>query len=229
MAKVRPKLVIVGDGETAQLAHQYFTHDSNYRVVAFSVEKKFRKRRKLSGLPVVAFETLQDQFDPSTHAAFVAVSYTHLNRVRARLFAEARRKGFSLASYVSSKAFVWRTAAVGENCFIFEGNVVQHGVRVEDDVILWSGNHIGHQSHIGPHAYISSHCVVSGFCDVGARSFLGVNCTLSDRVKVGADCIIGAGAVVLKDTEPGKVYVGNPARPLEKSSLDSFGVPEAAR
>lgn len=224
MAAAKKPLVIVGDGETAQIAYEYFTHDSPYRVIAFAVERAYLKTKKLQGLPVVAFEDLEAKYDPSKNSAFVAVSYTQLNRVRARLFAATKAKGFKLASYVSSKAFVWRTASVGENCFIFEGNVVQHGVRIDDDVILWSGNHIGHQTHIHAHTYVSSHCVISGFCEIGDSCFLGVNATFSDRVKVGKDCIIGAGAVVLKDTEPGKVYVGNPARATEKSSYAAFNV-----
>jgi acetyltransferase-like isoleucine patch superfamily enzyme len=40
-------------------------------------------------------------------------------------------------------------------------------------------------------------------------------------VKVAADCVIGSGALVVKDTEPGKVYVGAPAKALPgRSSLD---------
>ncbi len=225
----KQKLVIVGDGETAQLAYEYFTTDSEFEVVGFSVEQQYLQKDKLEGLPVVAFETMERDFDPATHRAFVAVSYTQLNRVRARLYAQTRSKGFAAASYVSSKAFFWRTAKHGENCFIFEGNVVQHGVRLGNDVILWSGNHIGHQTRIGDHCYVSSHVVISGFCEIGENCFLGVNSCISDRVKVGKDCVIGAGAVVLKDAEEGRVYVGNPAHPLDKSSFESFGVKEAGR
>lgn len=228
MVDPKRKLVIVGDGETAQLAYEYFTADSPFEVVGFSVEKQFLKRDKLNGLPVVPFETLEEAFDPDATDAFVAVSYTQLNRVRARLFAETRAKGYTTPSYLSSRAFVWRTAKVGANCFVFEGNVVQHGVELGDDVILWSGNHIGHQAKIRDHVYVASHVVISGFCEIGENSFLGVNACISDRVKVAKDCIIGAGAVVLKDTEPGKVYVGNPAKALEKTSFESFGVKEAA-
>ena len=44
------KLVIVGDGETAEMAFEYFTHDSPYEVTAFSVEKKYAKKEELFGL-----------------------------------------------------------------------------------------------------------------------------------------------------------------------------------
>ena len=33
------KIVIVGDGEFAEIACEYFTHDSPHEVVAFAVER----------------------------------------------------------------------------------------------------------------------------------------------------------------------------------------------
>jgi sugar O-acyltransferase (sialic acid O-acetyltransferase NeuD family) len=128
---------------------------------------------------------------------------------------------------VSSSAFVWHNVQIGENCFIFENNVLQHHVRIGDNVILWSGNHVGHRSVIHDNAFISSHAVISGFCEVGSYTFLGVNTSVRDYVKIAPNCIVGAGAVVTKDTEEGQVYVGNPARPTGKSSFETFPIPEA--
>jgi sugar O-acyltransferase (sialic acid O-acetyltransferase NeuD family) len=219
------KLILIGDGETAEMAYEYFTHDSDYVVVGFSVEKKYAKSDSLCGLPVVDFEGVESFFSPESHEAFVAISSTQLNRVRMRLYRETKEKGYRLTSYISSRAFVWHNAQIGENCFIFENNVIQHGVRIEDNVVLWSGNHIGHQTIIRRNCFITSHAVVSGFCDVGENCFLGVNCCVANNVKIGRDCVIGMGAVIPKDTESQKVYVGNPGKPI-KDSFISFGVQE---
>ncbi|HVG28830.1 MAG TPA: acetyltransferase [Pyrinomonadaceae bacterium] len=220
MADSADKIVIVGDGETAELAYEYFTHDSPHEVVAFAVEREYKKKEELSGLPVVAFEEVEALYPPAAHRAFVAVSYTKLNRVRARLFADAKRKGYRLTSYVSSRAFVWHNVEIGENCFIFENNVVQYAVKIGDNVVLWSGNHVGHQTVIRDNVFISSHVVVSGYCEVGENCFLGVNSSVANNVKIAKDCLIGMGAVIHKDTEEGKVYVGNPGKPIK----DSFAV-----
>jgi len=218
------KLIIIGEGETANIAYEYFTFDSNYEVVAFSVEKKYLKRNELYGLPVVPFEELEKIYNPDHHKVFVAISYIQLNRIRTRLYREAKRKGFELASYVSSKAFVWRNVEIGENCFIFENNVIQYSVKIGNNVILWSGNHIGHQTVIKDNVYVASHVVVSGFCEIGENSFLGVNCCLNDKIKIAADCVIGSGAVLIRDTDQYGVYVGNPAMKSKKSSFESFDV-----
>lgn len=223
----KKKLIIVGDGETAQIAYEYFTYDSDYDVEAFSVEKQYLDKKELFGLPVVPFDNVEEFYTPDHYDAFVAVSYIQLNRVRERLFRMAKEKGYSLPSYVSSRAFVWRNVTIGENCMVFENNVLQHNVIVGNNVILWSGNHIGHQSRIKDNVYIASHVVISGFCEIGEYSFLGVNSALNDNVRIANDCIIGSGAVVTKNTEPGKIYVGNPAKVLPKrSSFAAFGVKE---
>lgn len=226
MTSKTEKLVIVGDGEMAEIAYEYFTFDSPYEVVAFAVEEKYYSKVELYGLPVVRFEEFEQRFDPSVHRVYVAITSTQLNRPRARLYGAVKEKGFRCASYVSSKAFVWRNVSIGENTFIFENNVLQHHVSVGNNVILWSGNHIGHRTVIKDHCFLSSHVVVSGYCEIGEYTFMGVNSSVGNNLTVARDNVIGQGAVIHKATEPGKVYVGNPAKPMPRTAFESFGVKE---
>jgi sugar O-acyltransferase (sialic acid O-acetyltransferase NeuD family) len=220
------KLVIIGDGEFAEIAYEYFTHDSPYEVVGFAVEREYLKRHQLGSLPVVSFEEIQEIFSPEQHHAFVAVTYTKLNRVRTRLFCATREKGYKFANYVSSHAFVWHNVFLGENVFVFENNVIQHHVQIGHNVVLWSGNHIGHRSVIADHCYLASHVVVSGYCHIGESCFIGVNATLADHVTIGRDCLIGAGALVTKDTEPATIYHSPSSGPSKVSSLRYYGIKE---
>jgi sugar O-acyltransferase (sialic acid O-acetyltransferase NeuD family) len=196
------KLILVGDRVFAEIAHEYFAHDSDYEVVAFSVEGDYIRGNTFRGLPMVPFESLQDAYDPAEHSVHVAITYLSFNRVRARLAREASEKGFALASYVSSRAFVWRNVELGEHCFIFEDNTVQPFVRIGRNVVLWSGNHIGHHSRIGDNCFVSSHVVMSGGVTLGDSSFLGVNSTLVNDIEVGSDCWIGPAVTVTRDVAP---------------------------
>jgi sugar O-acyltransferase (sialic acid O-acetyltransferase NeuD family) len=223
------KLVIIGAGEFAEIAYEYFTHDSPYEVVAFAVEAEFRGNDSLFGLPIVNVEEMERHYSPDRFAVFVAITNTHLNRIRTRLLAVARAKGYRAATYVSSRAFVWHNAQIGENCFIFENNVVQYHVRIGDNVVLWSGNHVGHRTVIGNNVFMTSHAVISGYCDIGENCFIGVNACVADHTVIARDCTIGMGAVLVRATEPGRVYVGNPAKPIEKSSYDTWKVPVELR
>jgi sugar O-acyltransferase (sialic acid O-acetyltransferase NeuD family) len=219
------EIVIVGAGEQAEIACEYFSHDSPHTVAGFAVEAAFRDRDELFDRPVVDFESVAERFPPERFRAFVAISSTHLNRVRTRLYRQVKSLGYRCESYVSSHAFVWRDVEIGENSFIFENNVLQYGVRVGDNVILWSGNHVGHQTAIANNVFVASHAVISGFCKIGDSCFVGVNSCFADGVSVAPDCVVGAGAVVVKDTEERGVYVGNPARRLDHDSFTAFHVP----
>jgi sugar O-acyltransferase (sialic acid O-acetyltransferase NeuD family) len=212
-------LVIVGDSLFAQIAYEYFEHDSPYTPVAFAVEAAYRERDELFGLPVVDFETITERYPPDGHAVYVALVYTQLNRLRTRLAAAAAALGYPLASYVSSRAFVWRNVKLGEHVFIFENNVVQPFVSVGDNVVLWSGNHIGHHSTIRANCFIASHVVVSGSVDIGENSFIGVNATLVNDITLGRDSWIGPDVTLTRDVAPGSVY--RPAR-SERRTISVF-------
>jgi sugar O-acyltransferase (sialic acid O-acetyltransferase NeuD family) len=224
MSAQRGGIVVVGAGEQAEIAYEYFTRDSAETIAGFAVEGAYLDRRELNGLPVVALEEVEQHFPAERHPAFVAISSTKLNRIRTRLYENVKARGYSFAKYVSSKAFVWHNVEIGENSMIFENNVLQHRVKVGANAVLWSGNHVGHQTEIEDHCFISSHVVISGFCRVGRSSFMGVNSCVGDYLTIGEDCVVGAGAVVVRNLDGGKVYVGNPAKPLDRSSYESFDV-----
>jgi len=107
-----------------------------------------------------------------------------------------------------------------------EQNVLQYHVKIGNNVVLWSGNHIGHRSVVGDNVFVSSHVVVSGYCEIGENCFLGVNSSVANNLKIARDNLIGMGAVVNRDTEERKIYVGNPAKAMAKDTFSVFGITE---
>ena len=203
-------LVIFGAGDIARLAHFYFRTDSPHTVRAFTVDAAYRTGDAFGGLPLVDFERVADDYPPGRFEMFVAVSYARMNAVRAAKYEEARTRGYRLASYISSRCTWLTDIPAGDNAFVLEDNTVQPFATIGRNVTLWSGNHIGHDAVIEDHVFISSHVVVSGHTRVGERSFLGVNATLRNGITIGARNLVGAGAAILKDTEPDTVW-GPPA------------------
>jgi len=212
------KLIIFGTSLFSQIAYEYFTYDSDYEVIAFSIERKYMRVRKRLKLPVIPFEEVGKWFSPEKNEMFLAIGYGQLNRLKERIFRQAKEKEYSLVAYVSSKSFVWRNVVMGENCFVFEGNVIQPFVKIGDGNTFWSGNHIGHHSAVGNHNFFSSHVVLSGNCQVGDRCFFGVNSTIANGLEIGSDCVIGAASNVTKDLEAGGIYIGNPAKRIGETN-----------
>jgi len=208
---MKKPLVIFGSGDVAELAHYYFCTESNYEVIAFTVDASHIKAPEFCGLPVVPFEVVTQHYPPEDHYFFLALGYSKINGIRKEKFFSAKSKGYQLASFISPQATVLNGGQIGENCFILEDNTIQPFVRIGDNVTLWSGNHIGHHCVIKDHAFISSHVVISGGVEIGEQCFVGVNATLRNHIKIGERCVIGAGALLLGDAEPEGVYIGSAA------------------
>lgn len=200
-------LVIFGQEDVAELAHRYFSVDTDYDVVAFTVDGEFIDRPEFCGLPVIPFEEIGDRYGPEDHALFVALGYSKLNALRKEKYLAAKSKGYAVASYVSPRATVLNDGRIGENCFILEDNTIQPFATIGNNVTMWSGNHLGHHSTIGDHCFLASHIVVSGRVAIGESCFIGVNATLRDHITIGDECLIGAGALVVADADPRGVYV----------------------
>lgn len=212
------ELVIFGTGDIARLAHFYFSTDTSYRIAGFCVDRDYRSANTFNGLPLVDFEQAEQRFPPNEYDLFVAVSYARMNRLREAKYLAARERGYTLASYISSRATVLTEHAVGDNCFILEDNTIQPFVRIGRNVTLWSGNHIGHDSTIADHCFIASQVVVSGHCHIGEGCFIGVNATLRNSIQIAPRTLIGAGAVIMDDTKEGSVHVAPRAIVLRTKS-----------
>jgi sugar O-acyltransferase (sialic acid O-acetyltransferase NeuD family) len=206
-------VIIFGVQDFAQLAHFYLRHDSEHQVIAFSVNEAFLPAGgTFEGLPVVAFERVEAAYPPAQFKFFAPMSPRRMNRQRESVYAQIKAKGYEMISYVSSKATVFPGSPVGDNCFILEDNTIQPFVSIGNNVVLWSGNHIGHHSVIKDHVSFTSHVVLSGHCMVEPFAFFGVNATIRDGVHIAEGSLIAMAAAVIGDTEAWGVYKGNPAR-----------------
>lgn len=216
------RVVIFGTGEFAQVAAIYLTADSPHEVVAFTVDGAHLQETELLGRPVVPFEDLAMRYPPTECDLFVAIGFSGLNRVRRAIYDRCKEAGYTLISHISSRAVHWGHIEVGDNCFIFENNVLQPFVKIGNNCVLWSGNHIGHHAQVGDNCFITSQVVISGGTTIGENCFVGVNATIGDHIRIGVNNVIGAGALILKDTEAGAAFL---ATPTETSRIPAERLP----
>lgn len=214
------QLIIFGAGDIARLAHYYFTRDSEHEVVAFTVDQEYREADTFLDLPLASFEDVLSRYPPGEYKMFVALSYARMNKLREEKYRAAKEKGYELVSYVSSRCSFLTDHPVGDNCLILEDNTIQPFVTIGNNVTLWSGNHIGHDAVIEDHCFLASHIVVSGYVRIGNNCFIGVNATLRNSITIAAETLIGAGAVIMKDTVEQGVYLPERAKLFAKKSSE---------
>ena len=224
---MKNKVVIFGVLDTAELAHYYLSTDSPYDVVAFTVSRDylesgvFKPRYGEAEYPVVAFEELVTIYPPSEYLLFVPMTGIKMNMIRKHIYLKGKEMGYEYISYVSSKATVCHNK-IGENCFILEDNTLQPFTEIGNNVVMWSGNHIGHHGKIEDHVFFTSHVVLSGHCHVKERAWFGVNSTVRDFTTIGEGCLIAMGSLITRSTEDESFYMGLPAKKQEKNAREVY-------
>lgn len=201
------KIVVFGTNDFAIQVSSYFKNDSDFEIVAYTVDAAFNKEKTFLDLPVVDFEDVQIIYPPEEYGMFVAVGYHKLNKTREKKFGEAKLKGYKLVSYVCSKNIVWSDLELGENCFVMEGNIIQMPARILDNVFIGIGNGIGHNALIEENCFIASNVMIGGFCIIGKNTFVGLGAIIRDKVTIGANNILGAGSIILKNTNDNSSYL----------------------
>ena len=121
-------------------------------------------------------------------------------------------------SYIHPSTIINDEFEMGENCFNFEINIIQPFVKLEDGVIIWTGNVISHHSTIMKHCFIVSHTTIAGNTTIEPYCFIGMNATIRNSVRVAKECVIGAGYVILHDTNEKEVYAAHSTVKLEVTS-----------
>lgn len=204
---MKKNVIIFGTRDLAQLAKFYFENDSDLNPVCFTVDREFIIETTFEGLPVIPFDEIQVKYPPEENLIFVPLTQAKMGITRKAKYLEAKKKGYKFASYISSKASYFGTS-IGENCFILEDNTIQPFTTIGNNVVLWSGNHIGHHSVIKDHVFLASHVVIAGHCIIEPHCFFGVNSTVRDYTNVKEGTLVGMGAIVGKETQPYGVYFG---------------------
>lgn len=200
-------LVVFGIGRGGDVASRYFDTDSDHEVVAYTVDDEYADVPEFRGRPVIPFSRVQDEIPPAEAELFVALGYQRMNALRAERCAAARAKGYTLASYVSSRIASPDPPRFGDNCFILDANVFDHDVTVGNNVVMWSANHIGDLAVIEDDVWISSGVILSGEVTIGTGSFVAVGVTFANSVRVGARSYIGPRALITADTAEGAVHL----------------------
>jgi len=213
-------IVVFGTGGLAQVTSVCLDKDSKWSVAAYTVHEKYLSEKKLFDRDIVAFERLEHTYPADRYAMIVAIGYAYANKARANIYRECKKKGYTLISYVSSRSVHWGMFDIGDNCLIYENNVINPFVTIGNNVVICPGCIIGHHSVIEDHSFIGSHAAINGNSRIGAYSIIGSNATLADGITIGAESIVGAGAAIMKDTKPQEVYVSPKAERIRTSSTE---------
>ena len=209
------KLIIYGDSSYAEMIAHYFETDSEYQVVAFCVDREYKTREEIDTLPVIVLEDIEKHFSPEEHHIFAAIGYKSV-RTHKVLFEKIAQLSFPLASYISTKAIVDSSCKIGVNCLILPGVILEPNTIIKENCFINSGAIVCHHTLVRAHCILAAGSLIGGHTTIGESSLIGFNATVAELLHVADETLLGAGSLLLQNTDACTMYVGTPANEIRK-------------
>jgi sugar O-acyltransferase (sialic acid O-acetyltransferase NeuD family) len=206
------KLLIAGAGGHGRVVADAALATQAYSSLAF-LDDRPSKTVTVEGWPIIgSLDRLEELNADFGH--FVAGLGDAAMRID--LLRRARRARFRCASIIHP------TATVSRHCFIDEGTVVMAGAcinvgaRISAGCIINTGATVDHDCLLSEGVHICPGAHLAGNVEIGPRAWFGIGAVARQGIRIGANAVIGAGAVVIRDVPDNVTIAGNPARELER-------------
>lgn len=210
------KVIIYGNGRIAKIIYQFVK--KQFDVVAFTVDKDYIEAKQIEGLPLVAFENIQDKYSSDEYKMLIAVGYVQMNNIREKKYLEAKDKGYGFINYIHPSVDMHNNIKIGVNNIILDHATIQPYVSMGNSNFVWSNAVVAHGSTIEDTNWITSGVVISGDATIKSKCFLGVNATIGHSITIESENFIGANTLVAKNTKEKEVFISKEG---EKFRLDS--------
>ncbi len=208
------KLILIGAGGYAKSVIDSIDFYNN-QIVGFLDE--FIERDSHLGYPIIAHSL--DQLDrPEDYVYFISIGD---NANRKRWFDILTNRHLRIINVIDKSANVSLKATIGTGCFIGKSAIINSMARIGDDCIVNTKALMEHGTKIGSHVNLSTNSVINGDVIVGDGTFIGSSAVVIGQKTIGKWATVGAGAVVISDIEDRSVYVGIPARKVDKKPKES--------
>ena len=184
---------------------------TKYNILGFVDDDPEKYGKNINGYPVVGdTEWLLNKNTEICVA--VAVGYPELRR---RIVEKLKvNSNIVFPNIIAPDAKVSEFVELGEGCIICYGNIITVNIKIGDFFLANRCCTVGHDCVVGDYVTLNPMVSVSGNVTVEDCVDIGTGANIIQGKTLGANCVIGAGAVVVKDIPQGSTAVGVPAKPI---------------
>lgn len=136
---------------------------------------------------------------------------------RARLNIAARLEAAGLVphSAVHPTAWIAKSATIGPGAQIHAGAIIEVHSVLGNQCIVNTNASVDHECVLADAVEIGPGATLAGLVTVETAAWIATGASVLPRMRIGADAIVGAGAVVTRDVPPRTIVAGVPARKIK--------------
>jgi sugar O-acyltransferase (sialic acid O-acetyltransferase NeuD family) len=200
------RLVVIGTGGHAKSALSLVS-DIGYEVKFFFDETA--KAKEFMGISVVA--QLPEIPNYQEFGYLIAIGDNSLRKaVRDKLVGLIPNESFP--AIIHKSAYVGMNASIGFGTLVFPFSNVGACSQVDEFCILNTGSILEHDSRILAYSALAPGATVGGNSQIGSGTWVGLNASIMQGIKIGDNSIVGAQSYVNEDVRSNVVAFGTPAR-----------------
>jgi sugar O-acyltransferase (sialic acid O-acetyltransferase NeuD family) len=124
------------------------------------------------------------------------------------------KKGGEFINVIHNTATIGRNTIIGTGCIFCEYVSISCDIVVKDFVTIQSNANVGHDARVDNYCHLGVRAFMGGGSHLGDVSTIQTSAIVLPKIRVGTNCMVGAGAVVIKKVKDGETVYGNPARKL---------------
>jgi len=211
------KLLILGAGGHGKVVADIAASTHQWSEIAF-LDDRYQEIKQVISWKVLGSYAQAKELSKYFSHAIVAIGD---NQTRLNLSKELEQLGFSLPIIVHPSAFVSTHATVGAGSVVFPQAAINIGAVIAMAAIINTGAIIEHDCSLDAGVHVSPNAALAGGVIVGKASWLGLGACVIQKITIGANVIVGAGAVVTQNIPDNVTAVGVPAKVIKNANANA--------
>ncbi len=210
------KSVIIGAGSYGQVYLSYL-QQSGIHVVGFLDDDPTLENQHICSLPVLG----NVGYLPLLKNHGITDVYCPIgnNKIRSEILSHAQKMGFATPNYIHPTVNISPKVEIGNGCYILLGTNIMPFTKIENFTMISMGVNIAHHSVLKKGTFISAGVTFGSSITAENYTYCGMGSTIMTGVStLGTDCLIGAGAVVIRNVPPKAIVAGIPAKIIKYKS-----------
>lgn len=214
MAKEKTKLVIVGgkgNGTVvlSTLVDMIENYDSVFEFIGFVNEDPVTVK-EIDGFPVIGHFSELETICEEHNAHFVngLTSAQTIRSIAEKYLAVFPNYEDRLVNIIHPSVHFGYKVQKGKGIFIGPHSYIGQNVYLGNMVFIHAQCYVARDSCLGNFTYLAPQAYIGAEATIDESVYMGVNSLVKERVHVRKNCIVGLGAIIVKDTERDSLYYG---------------------